>query len=337
MGIGTGVQASFGYKAESVYGTAVTVDKWNDFNSESLALEQKMTEPQGLAAGRLVPLVARWQQTTRAVSGGVEMDFAVKDMSRLLKLALGSNPTPTLISGAAYRHNHQLGSTQGMSHTWQFGKDQRDGTTRPFTYSGVKCTGWEFGSSEGELVTLKLDAMARDVATGTALATPSYAAGNEIFNHQQLVVKLGGTPSTSSGLVSISGGTPLATTVKGASVKGANPYSESYGTSATLLEPLQNGLQDITVDIDGEFTSRTEIYDVWRANTTVALELIWTGSSISGGAYTLDVVIPAAKIWTDALNVDGPDIVPEKFTFKVGSDATNNPLSVILTTTDSAL
>jgi hypothetical protein len=76
---------------------------------------------------------------------------------------------------------------------------------------------------------------------------------------------------------------------------------------------------------------------VWRANTTVALELIWTGSSISGGAYTLDVVIPAAKIWTDALNVDGPDIVPEKFTFKVGSDATNNPLSVILTTTDSAL
>jgi hypothetical protein len=163
----------------------VTVDKWNDFNSESLALEQKMTEPQGLAAGRLVPLVARWQQTTRAVSGGVEMDFAVKDMSRLLKLALGSNPTPTLISGAAYRHNHQLGSTQGMSHTWQFGKDQRDGTTRPFTYSGVKCTGWEFGSSEGELVTLKLDAMARDVATGTALATPSYAAGNENYNHQQ--------------------------------------------------------------------------------------------------------------------------------------------------------
>lgn len=338
MGIGTGIQASFGYKAETTYGTAVTVDKWNDFNSESMVLDQQWTEPQGLAAGRLVPLVNRFQQTTRGIGGSVELDFATKDMSRLIKQMIGSSlSSPTLISGAAYRHNHTIGSTQGQSMTWQFGRDQRDGTTRPFTANGVKITSWEIASSEGELVTLSLDAVAKDLVTATALAAPAYSTGNEVFHHQQLVVKLGGTASTASSVVSISGGTTLSTTVKDISFKGSTPYSESYGTSATVLEPLQNGLLDATCEIGGEFTSRTEIYDVWRAGTIVPLQATYTGSTISGGNYTLDIIFSAAKIWSDEVNVDGPDVVPENFMLKAGSDGTNAAVQIQLVTTDSAL
>jgi hypothetical protein len=265
------------------------------------------------------------------------MDFAVKDMGRLIKQALGSSAVATLTTGAAYRQIHQIGSSQGQSMTWQIARSQRNGTIQPFTLSGVKITSWEIGSQEGELVTLSMDAMAKDSVTATALATPSYSAGNEIFHHQQLVVKIGGTASTATGLVSVAGGTVLTTVVKGVSVKGSTPYSESYGTSATVQEPLQNGLLDATIELDAEFTSRSEIYDVWRAGTAVPLQLTWTGSTISGGNYTLDIIASAAKIWNDELNVDGADIVAEKPVFKVGSDATNSALQVVLISTDTAI
>jgi hypothetical protein len=342
MTLGTGLDTSFGSKIETTYGTAVTVDQWNDIDSESLVLQQKWTQPAGLAAGRTMILINRLSPTTRMGSGSVAMDFSVKSMHRLLKLALNSGlSAPSLVSGSAYAGAHLLDSAASpVSSTFQIGRAQRDGTVRPFTASGVRASGWEISSSEGNAVKLNLDVVCQDIVTGTALATPAYATGNEIFQHNAntaTVVKIGGTASTASGIVSISGGTPLATTVKGISVKGSRPLSESYGTSQTMLAPLLNGLVPVTVELDSEFTSRTELYDVWRSGTILPLQITWTGSTISGGAYKLDVIAAATKITDDPVSVGGPDIVPEKPVFTVGADGVNNPLQVTLTSTDTAI
>ena len=337
MATGSGLDAQFGYKFESTYGTGVTVDVFNDFNKESLKLDQKWTDPQGLAAGRLYPLIGRIAQTTRVVSGGVDMDFSVKSMGRLVKLMIGSSvTTPTLVSGSAYKQVHASGGLVGLSQTWQFGRPQRDGTVKPFTASGVKCKGWTISSKVGELVGLSMDVIGKDLVTSTALATASYTAGNEIFRHNDLVVKLGGTASTGSGIVSVSGGSTASTVINGVDVKSDNPLSESYGTSATIQTPNQNGMAKTTIDLDGEFTLQSELYDVWRAGTAMPVQLTWTGSTISGGAYTLDIIASACKISDDDVNVDGPDILPEKASLIVGSDGVNNPLQITLISTDSA-
>lgn len=339
MAVGSGIGAQWGYIAESVYGTAVTVDKFTDFNDESLNLNQTWTDPQGLAAGRLVPLASRMSQTTRDASGSISMDFATKSMGRLVRQMIGSPvSTATLISGAAYKQAHTLGNAGGLSMTWQVGRPQPDGTVKPFTFSGVKITGWEISSQTGELVKLSLDADAKDVVTATGLATASYVSGTEIFNHNQLVVKLGGTASTASSIVSISGGVTASTLVNGISVKGSNPMStERYGTNQTKGEPIQNGMLDCTIDLDGEFTSQAEIYDVWRAGTITPVQLTWTGSTISGGAYTLDIIASAAKFETVEVNVGGPDLLDMKASLKVLADTTNNPLQITLISTDTVL
>jgi hypothetical protein len=337
MATGSGLDAQFGYKFESVYGTGVTVDLFNDFNKETLKLDTKRTDPKGLAAGRLYPLIARNTETTRVVSGGVEMDFSVKSMGRIVKLMVGSTvTTPTIISGAAYKQVHQSGGLVGLSQTWQFGRPQRDGTVKPFTGVGMKCKGWTISSKVGELVGLTMDMIGKDLVTSTALASASYLTGNEIFRHNDLVVKLGGTASTTSGIVSVASGVVASTVINGVDVKSENPLSESYGTSATIQTPNQNGMANTTIDFDGEFTSQSEIYDVWRAGSIIPVQLTWTGSTISGGAYTLDIIASACKFSDEDLNVDGPDVLGEKPSLTVGSDGVNSPLQITLISTDSA-
>lgn len=339
MAIGSGLGSSFGYKAESTYGTAVTVDQFTDFNDESLKLQQTWTDPQGLAAGRLTPLVTRMAQTTRAAAGSVSMDFATKSMHRLIKQMIGSPLTiPTIVgAGPAYAAAHTLGNAGGMSMTWQFGIPQPDGTAKPFTYTGVKVTGWEISSQVGELVKLSLDADAQDEKVTTpALATPSYVTGAEVFNHTQLVVKLGGTASTASSVVSIASGVTASTLINGVSVKGSNPMAtDRFGTGATKNEPIQNGMFDCSIDLDGEFTSQAEIYDVWRAGTVVPVQLTWTGSTLGATNYKLDIIASAAKFETVEVDVAGPDVVGLKATLKVRADGTNNPLQITFTSSDT--
>lgn len=337
MAIGSGLGAQFGYKSESVYGTAVVVDQFNDFDSESMRLEQRYTDPQGLAAGRLVPLASRRSQTSRNAAGSVTMDFAAKSMSRLIRQCLGSPlSAPTLITGSAYRHNHTYGNAGGMSMTWQFGRPQPDGTSKPFTYTGVKVVGWEISSRTGEQVKLNMDADAKDETTASGLATASYTT-TELFNHNQLVVKLGGTASTTSGVVSIAGGTTMTTLANGVTVRATNPMAtDRYGSSQTKSEPIQNGMLDASIEFDAEFTSQTEIYDVFRADTTVPVQLTWTGSLIGGtNYYQLDIIASACKYDPVQVNVDGPDVVNQTIPLRIFADTTNNPLQVALITTDS--
>lgn len=337
MPIGSGISAQLGYKAESVFGTAVVVDQFNDFNSESLQLEQTWTEPKGLAAGRLVPLASRMVQTTRSASGPVEMDFSARSMGRLVKQMLGSSATATLVSGVAYEQVHQIGQMTGQSMTLQVGRPQTDGTVKAFTAVGCKFPGWEISSEAGGLVGLSLDVDAKDLLTSQALATATYVA-NEIFNHTQLSIRLGGTASTASGKVSVAGGTQLATLVNKVSVKGENPMAtDRYGTGATKSEQIQNDMQDVTIDLEGEFTSQSELYDVWRAGTVTPVQLTWTGSTITGGNYLLDIIASAAKITNDDLGVDGPDILGQTASLKVLADGTNSPLQIRLVSTDTAL
>lgn len=338
MAVGSGIGSQLGYKLESTYGTAVTVDKFTDFNEESLNLNQTWTDPQGLAAGRLTPLATRRVQTTRDVTGSVSMDFATKAMHRLVKLMIGSPlSTPTIIgAGPAYQAAHQLGNAGGISATFQVGRPQPDGTVKPFTYQGVKCTGWEIASSKGELVSLSMDLDAKDVVTGTALATAAYTAGAEIFNHTQLVVKLGGTASTTSGVVSVAGGVTVATLLDSVSVKGSNPMAnERFGTGTTKNEPIQNGMFDCSIDLEGEFTSQAEFYDVWRAGTTVPVQLTWTGAVVGSSNYKLDIIASATKFDPVEVNVSGADLLDQKATLKVLADGTNNPLQIQLTSDET--
>lgn len=344
MAIGSGLSAQLGFAQESVVGTAVTVTRFLEFNSESLSWEPTFIEGTGLRAGTKHKRAARVVQSRVGASGSVEMDFATRGMGLLVKHMLGSATSTATQQGAttAYKQIHTPGDFTGLGLTTQVGRPQTDGTVKPFTYNGCKVTGWEFSCSDGELATLSLDMDAWNESTATALATASYTAGSEVFHFAQAsVFKIGGTAATASGEVSITGGTAVTSVVRGITISGETPLAnERYGlgSSGVKKEQIENDTPTITGSLDTEFTNQAEIYDLFKANTTTALQLTFVGSQIATTGYynTLDIVIPALKFKTAPVNVDGPDIVAMSVDFEAYSDGTNAPIQFALTSADTA-
>lgn len=342
MATGTGLDAQIGFAAETTVGTAVTVTRFLEFNSESVAWKPTFVEPTGLRVGRKFKRAARLVQSRKTVEGSVEMEWATRGMGLLVSHMLGSTGTATQISTtSAYKQIHTPGGFVGKGLTIQVGRPEPSGTVRPHTYSGCKLTSWEFKLSDSEIATLSLEVDGWDESTATALATASFTS-SEVWNFQQAVLKLGGTASTTSGEMSVSGGVAVTTIIREISIKGDTPLAtERYGlgNSGVKREQLENDTPTITGSLTAEF-NRTELYDVMKNNTTTAIELTLTGSAIpSGGGNnnTLSFIMPACKLKEAAPTVDGPDIVQMTTAFEAYDDETNAPLQIKIVSADTAI
>lgn len=341
MATGTGLDAQLGFAAETVVGTPVTVSKFVEFNSESLAWTPTFVEPAGLRTGRKFKRASRLVQSRKTVEGGFEMEWPTKGGGLLVAQALGSTATPVQIAATtAYKQVHTPGGLVGKSLTVQVGRPEPSGTVRAHTYAGCKITSWEFKLSNDGTLILSLDVDGWDESTATALATASFPTGAEVFPFQQGVLKLGGTASTASGETSISGGVAATTVITEISIKGENPLAtERYGIgqSGTKKEQLENDFPTITGSLSAEF-NRTELYDLLKSNATVAIEFTMTGSLIaSGNNYLISFIMPACKIKEAAPSVEGPDVVQMTTSFEAYDDETNPPIQIKIVSTDTAL
>lgn len=340
MATGTGLDGSFGYKAETTVGTAVTVDRWLEVDSAPLTWTPTFIEPSGLRVGTKHKRASRVVQTRQSVGGSVELQHATRNMGTLWKMCLGSAvASPTLVSGTAYKQVHQPGDFVGKSLTLQLGIPESSGTIRPHTYAGCKIPSWTFSVSDGEVATLSLNVDGWTEATATALVTPSYVSA-EVFNFAQAsVFKLGGTATTTTGVVSIASGVTVPTVVKSFSITGTTPLAnERYGlgNSGIKREQLENDIPTITGSLAAEW-DRTTFYDSFKSNTTTALQLSLIGSQIAatGQFNTLDFVVAALKFKNASPSLSGPDVVQATVDFEVYHDEVNAPLQVTLISADS--
>jgi len=280
-------------------------------------------------------------QSRQTVSGSIELEHATRNMGTLWKLALGSSvTTPTLVLGSAYKQVHTPGDFVGKSATIQVGRPEPGGTVRAHTYAGCKVAGWEFSVSDGEYAMLSLDVEGRSESTATALAAASYTAGASVFNFSQVTTfKLGGTASTTAGETSVASGTTVAAIVNGFTLSGETPLATErfgLGNSGLKSEPLENDIPTVTGSLEAEF-DRATFYDVFKANTTTAIEVKFEGDIISGtDKNTLHFIVPAAKFKAVNPNVDGPDIVRATVEFEAYSDETNPVVQVTLISADSS-
>jgi hypothetical protein len=341
---GTGLDAQIGFAAESTYGTAVTVTRFLEFNSESLAFQPTFLEPTGLRSGRKFKRVGRVVQSRKGVSGDIALEHANKGMGLLWKHALGSSGTATQVAATtAYEQIHTPGDFLGKFLTVQVGRPQpSDGVVKPFTYKGCKFTGWSFGLSDNEIPTLTLNVDGRDEDTATALATASYTAGAGVFNFSQATLKLGGTAATASGKITVTGGTAVATVIRSISFQAETPMAtERFGVGNAGLksQPLENANPTVTGSLEAEF-NKAELYDAFQANTTTAMVLEFTGAANAietGHTYVLRFTIPAAKFKAAAPSVSGPDIVSMSTSFEAYDDETNAPFEVYIKSTDTVI
>jgi hypothetical protein len=348
----SGLSGQVGAVAGASYGESTTVvNHFYEFLSENFVYNPAFLDGQGLKAGQAYNRATRTVVSQFDVNGDLTMEHtsgeaatAVADsMGFWWKYALGSAfTTPTVVLGTAYQQVHTNGSKAGQYLTVQVGRPQISGiTVQPASYVGVKLTDWEFSCSDNQIAQLKVTADGQTELVGTpALAAASYPTPNGLFSFANATTfTLGGTATTTAGVTSVASGVAPSSRVNGITIAGSTPMKvDRYGLGNAGLkgEPIENAIPTITGTLSTEFFSRAEFYDVFRANTVQPFQLDFTkfdslGNDANGVAagpnpYRLSFIMPATRFKTAAVNIGGPDVIPQSVGFQCYDDGTTNPV-----------
>lgn len=312
MGIGSGLDTTFGMKAESVFGTAVTVDAFTDIESESIKAETMKIESPSL--GTAVMRTRHVKTVTTGAAGDITFPFYNKGMLKLLKQCYGSVVDAQVGATTEYTHTFTPDITagkRGVSATVQIGRASVDGTVRPFTYEGGKVTAFTIQLEEQGLLKLITTWAFEDETTATGLASVSYLTNLEMFDWSEATVSLGGSEID----------------VKSFSIT----HEWSFDLERRMIsqvkrkEPIMNGLLTVTGEMTGEFESLTH-YQSFIAGTQQELIFTITGSTIPSASnpYKVVVTCPAVELTGDTPNVGGPEILEQPLPFRAlynGTDA----------------
>jgi hypothetical protein len=343
MAVGSGLGAQLVIGQESAYGTGATLDHSYEFDNESIARTPTWLDDDGLHGGGEFHRAARTSQSVIDVAGSIPMSFVTNKMGLLVKHMLGSTITaPTVITGTANKQVHQPGGLTGLSLSAQVGRPRSNGTVDPYTAVGGKIVQWALSCSAQQLLKLALDFNFEDIGVATGLAAYAPVATAASFTWRQAALKLGGTASTTTGVVSIAGGAAMTTLVTGFTLTGTNPQNVGrfgLGGNGLKSEPVSNALRGYGLALQGEYTNQAELYTPFAAGTTVPAQLTFTGGAIgvSGSNYTVDIVIPATKVKQASPNVAGPDVLQQQATLDIYDDGVNAPIQVTITSDDTTL
>jgi hypothetical protein len=304
----------------------------------------------GLKSGQAFNRFSRTVVSQKDVNGDLTMEHTSGEAANTVadsmgfwwKFALGSAlVTPTVVLGTAFKQVHTPGSKAGQFITCQVGRPQISGiTVQPFTYTGVKVTDWEFSCNDNQIAQLKVTLDGRDEGTGTGLAAASYPTPNGLFAFSHAsVMTIGGTASTAAGETTIAGGASLGSLVNGIVITGSNPMKvDRYGLGNAGLkgEPIENAIPTITGTLSTEFFSRTELYDVFKTAAGTALQIDFTKFDSAGldangvgsgpNPFRLSFIFPKVLFKTGAVNINGPDVIPQSIGFQAYDDGTTNPV-----------
>ena len=329
MAIGSGIGSWLGIKKESVFGTAVTVDRFYEFNSEGTKYTKNTVVGQGLRNGGLVARANRRVVTTVAGEGDFEIDLTTRNIGLLLSIATGSVPTGTLSNGT-YTYLFTPSDLIGDSFTTQVAVPQYGGTLTYKTLTGCKVTNFELSVGAGEIAKGKFSLDSKGFATGSSTsATVAYAniATSNLFHFAQGSI----TDNVSTTYANI----------KDFSLTVDNSLKTdrfNLGAAGSKSEQIINGFRAISGKVTAEFTD-TVLLDKFIADTTAGLKLTFEGATIGSASdkETLSITLPACKFDGDVPMVGGPGVIDVCFGFTVFDNGTDEPFTITYKTLDSAL
>ena len=317
MATRSGIAGQFGYKAESSWGTGVTVDRFLPFKSESMTANKARLDSDSIYAGRLVRDSEQWDAGAIEAGGEITLDVFTTGEGLLWKHALGSVNTT---GSGPYAHAFTPGNLDGLGLTIQIGKPDRGGTVRPWNFVGCKVRDWELTVPAKEAASLKVGFSAKDLdKDGTpALQSWSPPAALARFTWAHATV------------ASIHGSSPK---IKSLSIKGVNGIETDryFLGSDKIDEQDEVDLRAYTAEAEIEFASET-IFDAFWDGTEADLALTLTRGSAS-----------LAIAGNCRLDGDGASPVVEnrgKLTQKipavfVGDDSDADAMTITYTTSDS--
>ena len=357
MGLASGLATQVVTQDETVYGVAPT---WASppttiFDSETLELKKTTKQSQGIYSGALAPRSLRRVLTEYRVQGGTVGDLPAQGMNTWLKRMFGSYgqsaATLTQISTTGvYKAVHTLGALEGHTFAQQKGITGIDGTMVPYTAVGCKVSEWEISATMGEIPkwTQTIEGRSElatggitDPLNGSVPSLQTYTAPpGGVFTWAQGALLYGGTPSTTSGVTSISAPT-AAGNIKSFSLKvtrGMDLERFSPELGGFRNEPLQNTWTLVTGQFVVEFLSSAAYYGAFANDTAVAFQMNFTGPVVgtSGNNHSLmGLLMSNIRLEGETAKVPGPAVLTQTIPISVFDDGTNNILQATYQTVDT--
>lgn len=289
----TGINGQFGLKAESTYGTAVTVDEFFPILSENIDYTVDRIEDETIISGRRVMKSTQWKAGAVGVAGPVQTLLWTTATRTLFTQMFGTE------TGAG-PYTYTPGDLKGTSMTVQVGRPGTGGTTHPFTFDGCKVASWEIAASEGQTVTLGLDLIGQGMTTATALATASYG-DLEPFCYTQASITIGGSSYL----------------VNSFRIAGDNNLTERrFDGQNYTEEPLAAGMRTY----DGAFSS--EFIDLTQMNRFVNGTEAALVATFSNGTQSV-VITTNVRFDGQTPALSGTGIVPLDVPFKCVSNTSD--------------
>lgn len=324
----SGFLGQLGVKAESTYGTGVTVDRFFEFDSESLAVEVGRVESSAIRAGSRAMRSDRRVPYMMGAAGSFELPVLSKGFGFWLAQCLGTVTTGSPAETVVYTHTGTVGSLTGKMFTAQVGVPQAGGgTITPKTATGGKVKSFELSCAHGEPLKFSADCDFQNLEHSTALATASYPASTELLTFIGGSVTVGGT----------------SVDVRSFNVKVDNGLAidrRFIRSSALKKEPVEAGHRKIDVELGLDFDSTTHqdrVLAATAAGAQAQVVLTCQGLTTIGSTLkpTVTITIPVVMFDGDTPTVGGPDLVSESIKGMGLSDGTNSPITIAYRSLDA--
>jgi hypothetical protein len=340
----TQLDAQIGFKKESVFGTAVTVDSFVEFTAEDLTWQPTFAQGSGMRVGQRLAYNDRRVLVKQEVGGSFTVEGQTKGLGKLFEAALGGTGTSTQIGAtAAYQQLFTPTTTDYLnSYTIQKGiPPLGGGATNPMTFTGMVCSGFTLEASNAAIPTVQFNWMGKGIDTATALATASYPSGVAELSFIHGAITIGGSVTVPTTTALASGGTATAN-VRDISLtwdNGLDSDGFNFGGAGSRSRKPALGLRSLTGSMTVEYDSNT-LRDAWLNQTDLALVLTFqTTTAIAASNFpTLQVVVPVIRLEGDIPQANAGGVVTQSINF-TGMDGRTaaHPVYVAIVTAETAI
>lgn len=370
--IGSGIGASAAMVEEASYGVVVASPSWKFFEPADQIQAKKVKntkQSSGLAAGRLVDMAQRRVVTSQAATLSMPFEWcqASKFTSLLNQLsntfttgtagtqaagagiwAAGARVS-TLAGAFAYTHTFR-NNIAGRSTAWQVGIPDTGAVLRQYDLLGAKPTKFAWSIEKDAFLTCATDWDARvyedplitaayqgypNGATQTPYtqATPSYAAAAP-WHWAQVQVQIGATTTAASSAGLLDGVTKFQLSVE----HPMNTARQYMGNQGLKDEQIVNAPFKITGTVNADYVNKANWADAFYSDTAFSIIVTFTpAGTLNGTVNAIQFVLNNVFLDNESPTVANKDIVNTGFPFVCLYDLSNEPLTVIIQTSDATV
>lgn len=270
---------------ESTYGTPVALSRAYEAKTDTYQIVKNPIESVGMRAASTAKRSDRIVLVNGGAEGTLDMDIQNKGFGLVGQALLGSVTGPTQQAATtAYLQTYTATSDEpGDFYTVQILRTDASGTQQAYTHHGGIITGWTLAHSVDGNLMVDLDFDFEDYDTSTGAGTPAYASDTVPFDWTMASFTVGGNSLCVTDF-ELTADLSLKTDrfcMRGNELK---------------KQPVRQGIPTFTGSITAEYDGTT-IFDLFAAESPVAIVGTWTGATIEGAYdYEITVTMPACLL-----------------------------------------